>query len=132
MTSFPTKNNFDKPSKSIGNNAYILAQEIMKKAGTELTSSGKTNTGISVDGTWQKNGYVSLNGCVAVLSFEKGKVLDIEAMSRYCKSIRKTIKNLYNIRRGKQTLQTVNVILFVQPLPWNRKKQKEFSKDPSK
>lgn len=37
--------------------------------------------GVSVDGTWQKRGHSSLNGAVAVLSIDTGKVLDIELMS---------------------------------------------------
>ena len=36
-----------------------------------------------LDGSWQKRGYSSLNGYVAVLSMESGK--DIEVMSRFCR-----------------------------------------------
>ncbi|GFW39711.1 hypothetical protein TNCV_3188821 [Trichonephila clavipes] len=34
--------------------------------------------GISVDGTWQCRGYSSMNGFVAALSVDTGKVVDIE------------------------------------------------------
>ena len=43
------------------------------------------NCGVLCDGTWQKRGYSSQNGCVAVLSIDSGKVLDAEAMSQACK-----------------------------------------------
>ncbi|GFY25182.1 uncharacterized protein TNCV_2483031 [Trichonephila clavipes] len=32
--------------------------------------------GVSVDGTWQKRGYSSLNGCVSTISVDSGKILD--------------------------------------------------------
>ena len=34
----------------------------------------------SCDGTWQKRGFSSQNGCVAVISIDTGKGLDVEAM----------------------------------------------------
>ena len=39
----------------------------------------------SCDGTWQKRGFSSQNGCVAVISIDTGKGLDVEAMSKSCK-----------------------------------------------
>ena len=45
-----------------------------------------TDIGVTVDGTWQKRGFSSLNGVVAVISITNGKVLDVESMSRHCKS----------------------------------------------
>jgi len=36
-------------------------------------------------GSWQRRGYSSLNGCVAALSMDNRKVIDIEPMSRYCR-----------------------------------------------
>ncbi|GIY96312.1 hypothetical protein CEXT_42991 [Caerostris extrusa] len=50
--------------------------------------------GVSVDGTWQRRGHTSLNGCVAVLSIDTGKVLDLEVMSSYCSTCRKLQKCL--------------------------------------
>ncbi|GFV79663.1 uncharacterized protein TNCV_1724881 [Trichonephila clavipes] len=46
----------------------------------------------SVDGTWQRRGYFSMNGCVAALSVDTGKVVDIEIMSSYCPTFRKISK----------------------------------------
>ncbi|GFX73959.1 uncharacterized protein TNCV_2093911 [Trichonephila clavipes] len=48
--------------------------------------------GVSVDGTWQKRGYSSLNGCVSTISVDSGKILDIEELSQYCRVCTKTEK----------------------------------------
>eukprot|EP00795_Rhopilema_esculentum_P007335 gene7335-13066_t len=64
----------------------------MAAASCELHGVDKNavvNCGVSVDGTWQKPGYASLNGCVAALSIDTGKVLNVAAMSRYCKDCQK-------------------------------------------
>ncbi|GFV60881.1 uncharacterized protein TNCV_924951 [Trichonephila clavipes] len=69
-----------------------VAEESMIKAATEIVekqqnlSSDIVKCGISVDGTWQQRGYTSMNGCVAAISVDTGKVLDIEViyMSSYC------------------------------------------------
>lgn len=41
--------------------------------------------GISCDGTWQRRGFSSLNGCVAAISMDTGKVVDVEVLSKFCK-----------------------------------------------
>ncbi|GFW90265.1 uncharacterized protein TNCV_2121321 [Trichonephila clavipes] len=51
----------------------------MKEAALEIRSN-ETDTefsqcGVSVDGTWQRRGYSSLNGCVSVISIDSGKVV---------------------------------------------------------
>ncbi|GFT32569.1 uncharacterized protein TNCV_3145261 [Trichonephila clavipes] len=67
-----------------------VAEESMIKAATEIVekqqnlSSDIVKCGISVDGTWQRRGYTSMNACVAAISVDTGKVLDIEVMSSYC------------------------------------------------
>ncbi|GFY20291.1 uncharacterized protein TNCV_209231 [Trichonephila clavipes] len=48
--------------------------------------------GVSVDGTWQKRGYSSLNECVSTISVDSGKILDIEVLSQYCRVCTKTEK----------------------------------------
>ena len=40
---------------------------------------------MSCDGTWQKRGFSSRNGCVTVISIKTGKVLDVETLSQACK-----------------------------------------------
>ena len=40
---------------------------------------------VSVDGTWQKRGYSSLNGVVTLMSNANGKCLDTQALSKSCR-----------------------------------------------
>ena len=41
------------------------------------------DAGISVDGTWHKRGFTSLNGAVVAVSIETGCILDVEVMRVY-------------------------------------------------
>ncbi|GFU86079.1 retrovirus-related Pol polyprotein from transposon TNT 1-94 [Trichonephila clavipes] len=59
-----------------------LLDEVRKLKNT----SDVAECGVSVDGTWQRQGHSSLNGCVAVLSIDTGKVLDLEVMSKWCRN----------------------------------------------
>ncbi|GFV49762.1 uncharacterized protein TNCV_2331561 [Trichonephila clavipes] len=55
-----------------------VAEESMIKDATEIVekkqnlSSDIVKRGISVDGTWQRRGYTSMNGCVATISIDTG------------------------------------------------------------
>ena len=40
---------------------------------------------VSVDGTWQRRGYSSLNGVVVAISIDTGKIVDLEVLTRYCR-----------------------------------------------
>ncbi|GFX98535.1 uncharacterized protein TNCV_1501131 [Trichonephila clavipes] len=69
----------------------------LQKAASELlvlhpTKNKIVECGISVDGTWQRRGYSSMNECLASLSDDTGKVVDIEIMSAYCPTCRKISK----------------------------------------
>ncbi|GFU86826.1 uncharacterized protein TNCV_1342711 [Trichonephila clavipes] len=82
----------------------------MQKAASELlvlhpTKNKIVECGISVDGTWQRRGYSSMNGCVAGLSVDTGKVVDIEIMSSYCPTCRKISKMPRSIE--SETLQQI-------------------------
>ncbi|GBM33638.1 hypothetical protein AVEN_274299-1 [Araneus ventricosus] len=61
----------------------------MKHAAGEIRNSDdpvpSVKCGVSVDGTWQRRGYSSLNGVVSALSILSGKVIDMEVMSQFCK-----------------------------------------------
>ncbi|GFV24152.1 uncharacterized protein TNCV_4164991 [Trichonephila clavipes] len=62
-----------------------VAQENINAALSEIKGSNSfTKCGISIDGTWQRRGYSSLNGCVNAISDDTGKILDIEVMTQYC------------------------------------------------
>ncbi|GFW41044.1 uncharacterized protein TNCV_414531 [Trichonephila clavipes] len=58
------------------------ADEVRKLKNT----SDVAKCGVSVDGTWQRRGHSSLNSCVAVLSIDTGKVLNLEVMSKWCRN----------------------------------------------
>lgn len=67
-----------------------VSQTCMEKAAIEVHETLQQRNDISdcrvsLDGTWQKRGYSSLNGCVTLLSSETGKCLDFHAMSKKCK-----------------------------------------------
>ena len=51
-----------------------------------VKEEGTTDIGVSVDGTWQKRGFSSLNGVVAAISTSNFKVLDVKTMWRICKA----------------------------------------------
>ncbi|GFT18859.1 uncharacterized protein TNCV_1671971 [Trichonephila clavipes] len=58
------------------------ADEVRKLKNT----SDVAECGVPVDGAWQRRGHSSLNGCVAVLSIDTGKVVDLEVMSKWCRN----------------------------------------------
>ena len=51
---------------------------------TEEDASIIMDTGVTLDGTWQKRGFISYNGAVMAISINTGKILDLEVMPRYC------------------------------------------------
>ncbi|GFY23249.1 uncharacterized protein TNCV_3764871 [Trichonephila clavipes] len=81
-----------------------VAEESMIKAATEIVekqqniSSDIIKCGISVDGTWQRRGYTSMNGCVAAISVDTGKMLDIEVICR------PTVQHVRDFRLCQETL----------------------------
>ncbi|GFV10017.1 uncharacterized protein TNCV_4129521 [Trichonephila clavipes] len=81
--------------------ASNVACNTMKEAALEIRSN-KTDTeisqcGMSVDGTWQRRGYSSMNGCVSVISIDSGKMLDVEFMSKVCRLCNSKNKELNTI-----------------------------------
>ena len=54
-------------------------------------------TGITNDGAWQRRGHSSLNGFVATISVETGKILDGEVITRKCKSCDEQYKKIESI-----------------------------------
>ncbi|GIY34099.1 uncharacterized protein CEXT_435321 [Caerostris extrusa] len=67
-----------------------VAEYSMCNAAKEVAETfNHDECGVSVDGTWQRRGHTSLNGCVALLSIDTRKVLDLEVMSSYCPICRK-------------------------------------------
>ncbi|GFY12893.1 uncharacterized protein TNCV_3074531 [Trichonephila clavipes] len=71
----------------------LCSEENMKAAFKEVQNFKKSTTcGVSVDGTWQRRGHMSLNGCVSVISIDTGKILDLEVMTQYCKMCELNVK----------------------------------------
>jgi hypothetical protein len=48
---------------------------VMKHGKSQVSEDGEDilETAVSFDGTWQRRGFTSLNGCVTVISMENGK-----------------------------------------------------------
>ncbi|GFW69221.1 uncharacterized protein TNCV_1819751 [Trichonephila clavipes] len=76
--------------KKILNVASVVSKNAMIVAADEVgklkNTSDVAECGVSVDGTWQRRRHSSLNGCVAVLSIDTGKVVDLEVMSKWCRN----------------------------------------------
>ena len=82
-----TVKNFDRSMKFIAKKVEEVAESSMNKAAAELNPSSDdiVDTSVSCDGTWQRRGFSSLNGCFTAMSLDSGKIIDTEIMSRYCK-----------------------------------------------
>lgn len=57
-------------------------EELHNLEGNEVDENGVLKTAISSDGTLQRWGFSSLNGCVTAISMETGKILDCEPLRR--------------------------------------------------
>ena len=81
-----------KAAKAVANQTLNDAQkEIHHLKGEDV--KGFSNCGVSCDVTWQKRGHSSLNGCVAVLSIDTGKYLDVEVLSKVCQTCQRQETN---------------------------------------
>ena len=79
------KNNYTKLSHRIRDSAKNVAERSMAIAAADVKRfEGNSDVGVSIDGTWQKREFSSLNGVVAAISITNGKILDLEAITRYC------------------------------------------------
>ena len=106
---------YDKIVTTVSNSAQLVAKETMEDAAKEIRNfSDNTeivDTAVSCDGSWQRRGYSSLNGVVTVISMTTGKVLDCEAMSRYCKmcnikeKLKKIDPNGYSVWKASHNCQ---------------------------
>ena len=90
----PAAKNYTKISSVITTCMRSMAKDSMSQAAEEVRNlkgqndCNETETvdcGISCDGTWQKRGFSSRNGCVTAICVDTGKVLDVEALSQACK-----------------------------------------------
>ncbi|GBM74674.1 hypothetical protein AVEN_58515-1 [Araneus ventricosus] len=82
---FVTKSTFRSHELKLYEAVEFASEENMKMSSKEVKNLKRSGScGVSVEGTWQKRGYMSLNGCVSAISIDSGKVLDVEAISQYC------------------------------------------------
>eukprot|EP00794_Sanderia_malayensis_P002927 gene2927-3381_t len=95
MNLFPPalKSNYHAIERSVHLALTKTAVESCQNAGRETKESlsfkddnGPQDCQVSVDGSWQKRGHISLNGVVMLISRENGKCLDYTIMSKKCKS----------------------------------------------
>ncbi|GFU97584.1 hypothetical protein TNCV_4809761 [Trichonephila clavipes] len=73
---FPVKTCFPQSrKKKLLKATERVAQESINAALSEIKGSNSfTKCGISIDGTWQRRVYSSLNGCVSAISVDTGKI----------------------------------------------------------
>lgn len=82
---------FAKSSRTISKKVTNIAKKSMADAAGEIRNSKNAgendivNCPVSCDGTWQKKGYSSQNGCITAISVDTGKVLDAEPLTQACK-----------------------------------------------
>ncbi len=91
MPSPPKPNAYSKNNKAILKAAKTVAEKSMMDASDEIhalkgnNSAGISQCGVSCDGTWQRRGHSSMNGCVTTLSIDTGKCLDVAVLSKVCR-----------------------------------------------
>ena len=87
-----TEKNCRRLSSVYRNSVKEVAETVIQEAALEIYNkkhdadcdNNIVDIVISVDCTWHKRGFTSLNGAVAAISIETGRILDVEAMTRYC------------------------------------------------
>ncbi|GFW10683.1 uncharacterized protein TNCV_4918021 [Trichonephila clavipes] len=88
-----SKNTFRAHELKLLEGVQLCSEENMKAASKEVQNLKKSTTcGVSVDGSCQRRGHMSLNGCVSVISIDTGKILDLEVMTQYCKMCELNVK----------------------------------------
>ncbi|GFV93361.1 uncharacterized protein TNCV_3685841 [Trichonephila clavipes] len=87
---FLSKLAFRQQEKKLLSAAISIGEKIRNDAAKgirQLKKSihGTVNCGVSVDGTWQRRGFSSLNGCVSAISVDTGKIIDFKTLSQFCR-----------------------------------------------
>ena len=73
--------------KTVANTSMIKAADILKETSSDIP--------VSCDGSWQKQGFSSLNGLVTVISVDSGKCLDFRVKTKNCRAC-----SLWESRKG--------------------------------
>ncbi|XP_028392982.1 uncharacterized protein LOC114517447 [Dendronephthya gigantea] len=74
-----------KAAKAVATTTMLNAANEVKKDPTNQINQ----CSVSCDGTWQRRGHSSLNGCVTTLSMDTGKCLDVEILTKVCHGCQK-------------------------------------------
>ena len=87
-----TQASYDSINKSLQRSYGEVAQASQKKAALETRKSFASaeseqtvDCNVSVDGSWQRRGYSSINGVVTLMSNDNGKCIDTCVLSKACK-----------------------------------------------
>ena len=87
-----TANNYSKINKFCRTAAKTVAEKSMSDAAVSVREIQRVDDDtvadidVFIDDTWQRRGYSSLNGIVAAISVDTGKLVDCEPMTRFCNS----------------------------------------------
>ena len=60
--------NYDKTSSVSWNDVKIIAEQTMHEGAESLKQENDGSPAVSVDGSWQKRGFTSMNGVVTVIT----------------------------------------------------------------
>lgn len=77
---------YKKNSDKLKESAKIIAEKSMSAAALQLRGDAFTaDVGVSVDGSWQRKGFTSLNKVITAIPTDIGKVLDTAIILKSCK-----------------------------------------------
>ena len=91
MPPIPTVSPYAAHNKALLKATKDVCEETMSDAAKEIhelknkSQDEIADCGVSCDGTWQRRGFSSLNGCVTAISMDTGKVVDVEVLTKFCK-----------------------------------------------
>lgn len=115
----PFNARFAKHNEVIENAVTVVADLSMREAAREAVNENNGNTDIAAafDGTWQRRGHSSLNGVITATSFDTGKVLDMECVTKYCQKCAQNrtqcqegcLKNYSGSSGGMEGVGVVNI-----------------------
>ncbi|GFV14238.1 uncharacterized protein TNCV_1163611 [Trichonephila clavipes] len=98
----PPPAKFERHNSLFLNVLKTISEDSMNAAVHEavIANDNNSNIAVAVDGTWHKRGYSSLNGAVCATSVENGKVIDFEALTKYCSSCKGKKKPCENFAKN--------------------------------
>ena len=83
-------NNYQKISLKLKWSLKRVTEKSISMGASKLRGATDTaNVSVSVDGTWQRKGFTSLNGVISAISIDNGKVFDTASLSKSCEGYTK-------------------------------------------